>query len=297
MSIADLVTAARPADPAAPGSGRWKRRCTASKIAPILGVSPWQSRYEVWHNLAGHPMPSETTYPMLRGIHLEQGVIDLWHALNPDWEVEETADWQSIEREWLFARPDGLLLDPTGRPWALEVKTTTTWEGWGPDGSTVIPVQYDCQTICQKAVLGLPVLLVALGPGFEMRVYERDPDPWVIDGTMEEVAAFLDTLPGGPAEQEPEPWLADEPTVKRVTPIYRGWRRTLDDDDPDALALADARLALDEAESRYQAARMVSLLRMQQAETIRWRGRTLMSRKSDGSLYVAPADTLREVIQ
>ena len=112
MSIADMVTAARPADPATPGSDGWKRRCTASKIAPILGVSPWESRYEVWHTLAGHPMPDETTYAMLRGTHLEQGVIDLWHALNPDWEVEETGDWQSIDREWLFARPDGLLLDP-----------------------------------------------------------------------------------------------------------------------------------------------------------------------------------------
>lgn len=296
MSIADSITEAKPVPGALPGSPEWRTRCTASKIAPILGLSRWQTRYEVWHDLAGHTpeAPAEPTYPMLRGTHLEPGIIALWHALNPNWEVEETGNWQSLSRPWLYARPDALARDPEGRAWCLEVKTASSWSEWGPDGTSKVPTEYHCQTVCQRAVTGLPVLLVVLGPGFEMRTYVRDPDLWVVDVMLDEVRAFLDTLPGGPDEREPEPGATDEETVLAATPVYRGWKRDLPDDDPDALALARARVDVDDALAREQACRMVLLLRMEEAESLRWRGRNLMSRKTDGGVFVATADTLRK---
>ena len=64
--------------------------------------------------------------------------------------------------------------------------------------------------------------------------------------------------------------------------------------DPDALALARARVDVDDALAREQACRMVLLLRMEEAESLRWRGRNLMSRKTDGGVFVASADTLRK---
>lgn len=295
MTIADQITAARLVPDVEPGSREWATRVTATKIAPILGLSPWQSRYDVWHTLAGNTTQQEPTFAMLRGTHLEAGVIDLWHALNPDWEVEETGTWQSLRREWLHATPDRLARDPYGQAWGLECKTTTSWAGWGPDGSLQIPPHYDAQTIAQSEVLDLPILVIVLGPGFTLRTYERRPERWVVDSTMDEVEAFLRTLPGGPDEQEPEPGLGDEETYRQVTPIYRGWRREFDDDDPDAANLAAARLALDDAEAQFEAARMVMLLRMEQAEAVRWRGETIISKTNTGAIRVASAETMKGI--
>lgn len=297
--IADMIETAVEAPGAPPGSDEWQTRCSSSKLAAILGVSPWQTPFEVWHRLAGHIRGSEEPTPaMLRGTHLESGIIDWWHAMNPDWEVEETGTWQSKEHPWLYDTPDSLALDPSGRPWTLEVKTTTTWDGWGPDGSITIPPYYGAQTICHEAVMGVPCLVIAVGPDFKMRTYVRDSPQWMIDSILDEVRAFLDTLPGGPAEQEPEPGVpVDLSAAVASTPVYRGWARRLDDDDAAAEDLAFARIALDEARARFEAYRMILFLSMDEAEALKWRGRTLMSRRTDGSLYVADAETLRGVIE
>lgn len=295
-TIASRITAATLAPDAPPGSPEWSRRCTASKLAPILGVSKWTSRFEVWHMLAGHLPPQEPTYAMLRGTHLEAGVLSLWHALHPDWQVESTETWQSVDLPWLYATPDALALDPDDEAWGLEVKTCSTWDGWGPDGSTIIPAEYDCQTIVQARVLGLPVLVIALGPGFEMRTYMRRPHPWTTESMLDEARAFLDTLPGGPAEQVPDLGPEDEPTLLEVTPIYRGWKRPLADDDEDAARLAAAVLAADEADAALAAARLAAAERLQEAEALQWRGVTLISRRTDGALHTARPSTLRKVI-
>lgn len=296
--IADMIETAVEAPGAPPGSDEWQTRCSSSKLAAILGASPWQTRFEVWHRLAGHIRGSEEpTTAMLRGTHLEAGIIDWWHAMNPDWEVEETGTWQSKDHPWLFDTPDALALDPDGSPWTLEVKTTTTWDGWGPDGSITIPPYYSAQTICHEAVMGVPCLVIAVGPGFQMRTYVRDSPRWMIDSTLDEVRGFLDTLPGGPAEQEPEPDVpVDLSAAVASTPVYRGWHRHLDDDNAAAEDLAFSRIALDEARARFEAHRMILFLSMDEADALKWRGRTLMSRRTDGSLYVADAETLRGVI-
>ena len=295
-TISEMITDAELAPGAPPGSPEWQRRCTASKLAPILGLSAWTSRYEIWHRMAGHLPPQEPTYAMLRGTHFEQGVLALWHELNPGWQIESTDTWRSTKYPWLYATPDSLALDPDGQPWCLEAKTCSTWNGWGPDGSTIVPPDYDCQTVVQAAVLGLPVLIIAVGPGFEMRTYERRPHPWQTAAMLDEARAFLDTLPGGPHEQEPQPGLADEQTLLDVTPIYRGWKRALDPDDEAAAALAAAAVAADDAAATLAAARMAAAERLQEAEALQWRGVALISRRTDGALNLARPSTLRKVI-
>lgn len=297
MNLNELVTAAEHASDAPPGSPEWSLRCTASKVAAILGQSPWSTRYEVWHQLAGNRASgSEPTYAMLRGTHLEDGVANLWHALNPEWQMEETTTWRSKERPWQYATPDRLLLDPEGQLFNMEVKTTVTWNGWGPDGSTVVPPEYWRQAGWQSDTLGLPVLLVALGPRFEMRVYELHFTEWELETAREYVEEFLLTLPGRPNEQEPDPTPPDMDTLLAVTPVYRGWARELDDDNPDALALAEARILSDALAGEMEESKFELVKMLEEAEALRWRGITLISRRSNGTINVAQRDTIRKAL-
>ena len=297
MNLNELVTAAEHASDAPPGSPEWSVRCTASKVAAILGQSPWSTRYEVWHQLAGNrASSSEPTYAMLRGTYLEDGVAKLWHALNPEWQMEETTTWRSKERPWQYATPDRLLLDPEGQLFNMEVKTTVTWDGWGPDGSTIVPPEYWRQAGWQSDTLGLPVLLVALGPRFEMRVYELHFTEWELETAREYVEEFLLTLPGRPNEQEPDPTPSDMDTLLEVTPVYRGWARELDDDNPDALALAEARILIDALAGEMEESKFELVKRLEEAEALRWRGITLISRRSNGTINVAQRDTIRKAL-
>ena len=36
-----------------PGSPDWQTRMTASKVAAVLGLSPWESRFSLWHRMSG----------------------------------------------------------------------------------------------------------------------------------------------------------------------------------------------------------------------------------------------------
>lgn len=196
--------------PLIPGSPEWTREITASKVSAILGLSPWQSKFAIWHEMAGWLPPreeSDTTAEMSRGHYLEPSIANWW-ADQYGAILRPGGCWRSKQYPWMVVSPDRLVM-PSARSRTpvslLEVKSSGTMDGWGPDGSDEIPAYYRVQVVLQLACLGLTVgHVAALLPRLQFRAYtihfDADEFAWI----REQVEEFKATLPGGANERVPD---------------------------------------------------------------------------------------------
>jgi putative phage-type endonuclease len=193
--------------PLVPGSPEWQREITASKVAAILGLSPWTSRFTVYHELAGMLPRGDMTVNQARGHYLEEA-IGQWFADQYSVHLRPGKCWRSKEHPWMVVSPDRLVFPHrySRTPQAVvEIKTSGSYDGWGPDGSDEIPPYYRCQLVMQMDALGLSVgHLAVLLPRLSFRGYtiwfDREEAAWM----RKEVLDFVSTLPGGPNEQIPD---------------------------------------------------------------------------------------------
>lgn len=194
----------------APGSPGWEQArgglcITATEIPAVLGLSPWQSRFSLWHKKAGLPSPPFETNPAMEwGSRLEQAVADKFIDEHPEWIAAPAGTWQHARRPWQRATPDQLLYpltdaEPTAsgvtEPTALlEVKTSPMGDDWR-DG---IPVYYRAQILWQLDTLGLKRCHVALlVSGHDYREYTVDYDPADCELMRKRAVEFLDDVERG----------------------------------------------------------------------------------------------------
>jgi len=185
-----------------PDNPRWHelRRAgvTASEIAAVMGLSPWQSAFSLyWQKVNG--WGSEGNEYTSTGSHLEDAIADWWIAENDPLEnlvMCPAGLYAHPDRPWQLATPDRLLLGVCG--WCdgagsrvdprdgddadcqgcagtggcgllalLECKWVAhSWDGWGEPGTDDIPVYYRAQALWQLDVLGVDeVHFAVLGPG------------------------------------------------------------------------------------------------------------------------------------
>jgi putative phage-type endonuclease len=178
---------------------------TASEIAAVLGISPWESPFSLyWSKVHGWTIPDSPE--MAAGRRAEPIVAD-WFAEQGDplgnLAVRPAGLYASKERPWQLATPDRMVhlrcdecdADLDGDPWgtacpacwgrgyqddpaaALECKYVIgSWDGWGPDGSDEIPVHYRAQALWQLDTLGVDTTYVAAWHGAELRIYPINRD-------------------------------------------------------------------------------------------------------------------------
>lgn len=219
------------------GSPEWTRRITASKVAAVLGLSPWQSPYSLWRLMRGEiPADPGNAYTS-RGTLLEPAVLQWWTeekapAVVGDW-TAWTCDPQSTYTlgEWAAATPDMAIcpLAPeepgkVGRkilPPRVLVEAKTTAQEWGGD----LPAYYLVQVLWQLHVSGADVCHVAvLGPRLVFEEYVIRADDYREDMALIEgrARAFYDSL----ADDVPPPLddtVATYDAVRRLHPeIERG---------------------------------------------------------------------------
>lgn len=128
----------------------------ASRVAAILGLSPYQTPMGVWMDMT-NPEPRADTPATERGRFLERGILE-WggHKLGAQ-RVEYGAPISEPgiaipDAPWASVHPDGAYL-VDGR-WRLgEVKTSRVAHAWGDNGTDQVPDWYLCQVQMQLAAV------------------------------------------------------------------------------------------------------------------------------------------------
>ena len=123
-----------------------------SEIAAVVGLSPWQSRFSLWHLKRGNIGKQNVNAGMHWGTLLEPVICDHFASQHADryW-CWEAGTYVHHERSWQLANVDRLLMptadvgadtDPLG---ILEVKTASAFDAheWGR-GPEHIPPHYRC---------------------------------------------------------------------------------------------------------------------------------------------------------
>ena len=190
----------------------------ASEIAAVLGISPWESPLSLyWRKREGWEV--EETEQMRTGRILEPAIAE-WAAGALDCDATgrvlvPCSLMAHPDRPWQLATPDRILRQgvPCGpcdygvmaecrcgetEPIAVvELKWTSTWDGWGDDGTDDIPVHYRAQVLWQCDVVGVGEwYLAALGPG-GFRLYSGRQDPGDLAVMVEAGRRFVERLERG----------------------------------------------------------------------------------------------------
>lgn len=148
-----------------PGSPQWHAARAdgvgGSEIAAVMGLSPYESRFSLWHRKRGMVGPVQESDPMYWGKRHEPTICSEFALRHPEYRVEPSPTFASLARPEQIVNPDRLLYGPDGELLLLEAKTSRDDAGWGEDGSDVIPVWYKAQVRWYMDALGVRSCFVA----------------------------------------------------------------------------------------------------------------------------------------
>lgn len=187
--------------PPEPGSAEWFKVISASKVSAITGTSPWESAFSLWHRMAGNvPLDdSGNEEAKVRGQFLEQGVLEWWAAQHP--EYTDIVSQLYLQRDgWAAATLDALARGEGVPTVAVEIKTASRGDAWGPAGTDMVPDYYRDQVdwqllLCPEAEYAYVAVL--LGPGLELREYVIDRDEQRISDLEFKAMLFHSSLAAG----------------------------------------------------------------------------------------------------
>ncbi len=182
----------------------------ASEIAAVVGLSPWESHFSLWHRKAGMIPPDGETLIMRMGAVLEAPLAQIFTGKHPELRVTRTGTWRSRARPWQLCNPDRLAYDRgglTGKSFfgavPVEIKWAPYSDGWGASGTEDIPVHYRCQMMWQLDILGSAFGYLAALVGADYREYTVSYDPADAHLLRDAGAAFVSSLPSGGFPGEP----------------------------------------------------------------------------------------------
>lgn len=252
-----------------PGSPEWTKRVTASKVAAILGRSPFASPRSVWHQMHGDLPLWEGSDATRRGQFLEAGVLAWWrhkHGIgSPDFMPEVWSEQPTYTLgDWAAATPDAVAAIGTDgeadwRRVLVDAKTTSDFD-W-----VEVPVHYYAQALWAMHVSGIHEFRFAVLHGnlrFQEYVVEYDAD--LAAGIEAKCREFYDSL----AADEPPP-------LDDTTFTYEAVRKVHPDIEPKAAVELDFDTAYDLAfeceslkvrEARARLAKSAVLDRMGRAQ-------------------------------
>lgn len=177
-----------------PGSPEWhdarQPGVGGSEVAAVIGLSPYESRFSLWHRKQGLISPVEENPQMYWGTKLEPAICDEFALRRPSWRVTPSPTFAGPGRPWQIANPDRLIVDQFGEPVEIfEAKTARDDEGWGEEGTDQIPVHYRCQCLWYLDTLGLTTCHVGVligGSDYREYVVTYDADEALILRTAAE---------------------------------------------------------------------------------------------------------------
>lgn len=168
-----------------------------SEVAALLGLSPWESRFSLWHRKTGLASPQPENDEMEWGTLHEPTIAAKFASLHPELRMRRTGTWRNHERPWQIANPDRLLTGPNGRE-ILEIKTARDADGWGTPGTDEIPVYYRAQVLWYLDCFGWSTArIVVLIAGSDYREYVVHYDPAEAAILREAAAEFWASVQNG----------------------------------------------------------------------------------------------------
>ena len=182
-------------DSHAPGSDGWltqrATRIGGSEVAVVLGLSPWESPFSLWHRKQHKLPPIPDSEPMEWGRRLEDVILDKWAEDHQPTDLLTGSTW---ERDgWRLANPDAIATVGSERV-VVEIKNAARADAWesGP------PVHYLCQVQWYMDVLDIDrAFVVVLIGGNDYREYEveRSHDDAALMVTK--CREFIDSIAAG----------------------------------------------------------------------------------------------------
>lgn len=247
-----------------PGSPEWARRVSPSKVAAILGISPWDSQRSMFHKMRGEVPWDEETEAMERGTLCEPAVLAWWrkHHEHTDWAEQVTYELD----DWCVATPDAVT-GHDGQVVIIEAKTAAKMDDWGQPETDEIPTYYLSQVYASMAVArrcGVEVtaahvpVLGGYRLAFSNYVVPYDAD--ICDDILGRMKAWADTLA---ADEPPEldDSLATYEAIRRVHPDI-DMDATVELDPYEAETLLQAVLDYDEADATLRLCKSSAIDRM-----------------------------------
>jgi putative phage-type endonuclease len=168
----------------------------SSDAAPILGLSPWRSALEVYHDkITPRSLESDRSKERLfaRGKRLEPIVCDMLADEEGLTIAARNQRYQDPEHPFLAAEIDAETSD--GRN--VEIKTVSPFAAkeWGEERSDQIPLHYCVQVLHALMVTGRAEAIVAALIGADdLRVYRVERDDELIARIRAEELAFWDRI-------------------------------------------------------------------------------------------------------
>lgn len=185
-----------------PGTPGWHAARAAgiggSEIAAVMGISPYESRFSLWHRKQGLIAPVEESEVMYWGKVHEPAICARFAELHPERFVSMAPTYAAADHPWMIANPDRLIVPAPGADHCVEIveaKTARDDHEWGEPGTDDIPVHYRAQCLWYMRVLRgtrchVPVLIA----GSEYREYVIEYDQAEADLMQAAGAEFMQTI-------------------------------------------------------------------------------------------------------
>lgn len=287
--------------PLVPGSEAWSKVITASKVAAILGLSPYDSPLSCWHKMKANVPLEQETEDHRRGHYAEPSIIAWWRDQHDVTDVRAQPQYVHPDLPWAAATPDVAALvhheEGVFEEVLVEAKTARSLDDWGTPGTDEIPAYYLVQVLFQLHLSGLTRAYVPVwGSWFEMEEYVVDYDPILAEGIIGRCREFWESL-----EADVPPPLDDSlatfQTLKALHPLIdKG--EVVDLELDVAVEFVQASIDFKAAEARKRGAQSAVLNAMGNAQYAH-HGETCVARRQPArgdaiALYVVPktADAL-----
>lgn len=226
-----------------PGSAAHNAMISPSKVAAILGLSRWESAYQLWHRMKGIVPPEPRKDAFDAGHAFESTMAYLWKLENPGWRLSQ-GEVQVVGDPNRFGFPFVATLDRVAsrgvwrRVVEFKIANDADDAEWGEEGTDEVPSGYASQVNAQQGFADLTDFdghLMLLPPRYKPRTYTMPWDPgFFFDVAVPQCKQFWDSL----SADEPPP-LDDSPATWDCV------RKLHPDIDAAATADVDPQLAAD----------------------------------------------------
>lgn len=160
----------------------------ASDAAVILGMSKYRTAYQLWHEKLGIKIDNEMSEEQLWGL-VHEPTIAAMYEIRTGRQIHQVKGFLAHPR-WPIRYAN---LDRVARDRIVQIKTSSVYTGWGPDGSDVIPDEYLIQVTHEMDCAAASLCdLVVLLCGNRMRIYPIRFNPVLAEEIEKSQITFWD---------------------------------------------------------------------------------------------------------